>query len=88
VLAFDYWGIGENGGQPRRVLRIREQLADWQAAITLARLAGSRPGQAGVPELFGFRRPGLSGGGTRPAAGRHRADTHSRLLAAARNAAL
>ena len=36
VLAFGYRGIGESGGQPRQVLRIRDQLADWQAAITSA----------------------------------------------------
>lgn len=36
VLAFDYRGIGESGGQPRQVRRIRDQVADWQAAITFA----------------------------------------------------
>ena len=40
VLAFDYRGIGESGGQPRQVQRIRDQpaawQADWQAAITFA----------------------------------------------------
>jgi len=29
-------GRGESGGQPRQVQRIREQLADWQAAIAYA----------------------------------------------------
>jgi len=36
VLAFDYRRIGESGGQPRQVLPIRDQLADWQAAIAFA----------------------------------------------------
>jgi uncharacterized protein len=37
VLAFDYRRIGESTGQPRQVLPIRDQLADWQAAIAFAR---------------------------------------------------
>lgn len=37
VLAFDYRRIGESGGQPRQVLPIADQLADWQAAIAFAR---------------------------------------------------
>ena len=41
VLAFDYRRIGESGGQPRLVLPIRDQLADWQAAIEFA---GTLPG--------------------------------------------
>ena len=36
VLAFDYRRLGESGGQPRQVARVREQLADWQAAIAFA----------------------------------------------------
>jgi alpha-beta hydrolase superfamily lysophospholipase len=36
VLAFDYRRIGESGGEPRLVLRVKEQLADWQAAIGFA----------------------------------------------------
>ena len=36
VLAFDYRHLGESGGQPRQVVRVREQLADWQAAIAYA----------------------------------------------------
>ncbi len=36
VLAFDYRHLGESGGQPRQVQSIREQLADWQAAIAYA----------------------------------------------------
>jgi uncharacterized protein len=41
VLAFDYRHLGESGGQPRQVQRVREQLADWQAAIAFA---AARPG--------------------------------------------
>jgi uncharacterized protein len=37
VLAFDYRRFGESGAQPRHVARIREQLADWDAAIAFAR---------------------------------------------------
>jgi uncharacterized protein len=37
VLAFDYRRLGESGGQPRQVVRPREQLADWRAAIAFAR---------------------------------------------------
>ncbi|MGI8880299.1 MAG: alpha/beta hydrolase [Jatrophihabitans sp.] len=33
VVAFDYRRFGESGGRPRQVISIREQLADWQAAI-------------------------------------------------------
>jgi uncharacterized protein len=33
VLAFDYRHLGESGGEPRLVLGIGEQLADWNAAI-------------------------------------------------------
>lgn len=36
VLAFDYRRIGESGGQPRLVLPVRDQIADWQAAISFA----------------------------------------------------
>ena len=36
VLAFDYRRIGESGGEPRQVLAIRDQLADWDAAISCA----------------------------------------------------
>ena len=41
VLAFDYRHLGESGGQPRQVVRVREQIADWGAAISLA---GGLPG--------------------------------------------
>ena len=36
VLAFDYRHLGDSGGQPRQIVGIREQLADWQAAIAFA----------------------------------------------------
>lgn len=37
VLAFDFRHWGESGGMPRHVIRVREQLADWQAAIRYAK---------------------------------------------------
>jgi uncharacterized protein len=36
VLAFDYRHLGESGGQPRQVVPIGEQHADWRAAIAFA----------------------------------------------------
>ena len=36
VLAFDYRHLGDSGGEPRQVVRVREQLADWRAAIDFA----------------------------------------------------
>ncbi|MGZ4546642.1 MAG: alpha/beta hydrolase [Blastococcus sp.] len=36
VLAFDYPHLGESGGTPRQVVRVREQLADWDAALAFA----------------------------------------------------
>jgi fermentation-respiration switch protein FrsA (DUF1100 family) len=36
VLAFDYRHFGESGGEPRLVGRIRDQLADWHAALAIA----------------------------------------------------
>jgi dipeptidyl aminopeptidase/acylaminoacyl peptidase len=57
VLAFDYRRLGESGGSPRQVVRIGEQLADWQAAIAFAAtLPGVDPARIGI---WGFS---LSGG--------------------------
>ncbi|MEU6583482.1 alpha/beta hydrolase [Nocardia sp. NPDC046763] len=36
VLAFDYRHLGESSGMPRQVVRVREQLDDWRAAIEFA----------------------------------------------------
>jgi predicted alpha/beta hydrolase len=36
VLAFDYRGFGGSGGEPRKVARIPDQLADWDAALGFA----------------------------------------------------
>jgi pimeloyl-ACP methyl ester carboxylesterase len=36
VLAFDYRRLGESGGHPRQILRMREQLDDWQRALDFA----------------------------------------------------
>jgi pimeloyl-ACP methyl ester carboxylesterase len=36
VLAFDYRRLGESTGRPRQVVRVREALGDWHAAIACA----------------------------------------------------
>jgi len=36
-LAFDYRYFGESGGEPRQLIDIKRQLADWRAAIAFAR---------------------------------------------------
>jgi uncharacterized protein len=36
VLAFDFRHLGGSGGEPRQVVRVPEQLADWHAAIDAA----------------------------------------------------
>jgi pimeloyl-ACP methyl ester carboxylesterase len=36
VLAFDFRHLGASGGLPRDVVRVREQLADWDAALAHA----------------------------------------------------
>jgi pimeloyl-ACP methyl ester carboxylesterase len=36
VLAFDHRHFGESGGTPRQVMRVREQLTDWDAAVACA----------------------------------------------------
>jgi uncharacterized protein len=57
VLAFDYRRLGESGGRPRQVIRVREQLHDLEAAIACARkLPEVRPDRVA---LWGFS---LSGG--------------------------
>jgi len=37
VLAFDYRHFGASSGEPRQLLDIRRQLADWRAAVGFAR---------------------------------------------------
>lgn len=70
VLAFDHRHFGESGGTPRQVARIREQLADWEAAIDCA---ASLPGvTAGKVAGWGFS---LAGGHLLRIAGR-RAGRH------------
>jgi pimeloyl-ACP methyl ester carboxylesterase len=57
VLAFDHRRLGESGGQPRQVVRIKDELADWRAAIGFAAtLPGVDPAKVA---LWGFS---LSGG--------------------------
>jgi pimeloyl-ACP methyl ester carboxylesterase len=41
VVAFDYRRIGESGGAPRQVLPLKDQLADWAAAL---RFTAALPG--------------------------------------------
>jgi uncharacterized protein len=44
VLAFDYRGFGTSGGQPRQVVSLPDQLADYRAAMLAAkRLPGADP---------------------------------------------
>jgi hypothetical protein len=90
VLAFDYRHIGESGGQPRQVVRIKEQLADWQAAICFAAtLPGVTSPQAGDLEFLALRRPYLfrrgaeptTGGGYRADAARRRPRCHAQRSA-------
>jgi uncharacterized protein len=57
VLAFDFRRLGESGGEPRQVVRLDDQLADWAAAVSCAR---SLPGvDTGRVAVWGFS---LSGG--------------------------
>jgi uncharacterized protein len=57
VLAFDYRRLGESGGHPRQLVRIGEQLDDWQAALGFAQsLPGADPARLAA---WGFS---LSGG--------------------------
>jgi len=66
VLAFDYRNLGESGGTPRQVIRIGEQLADWDAALDCA---ATLPGvDARRLALWGFS---LSGGHVLHVATRH-----------------
>jgi dienelactone hydrolase len=52
VVAFDYRHWGDSSGEPRRVVSLRRQLEDWQAAVQYARgLEGVDPAQVA---LWGF----------------------------------
>jgi pimeloyl-ACP methyl ester carboxylesterase len=49
VLAFDYRHLGESGGRPRQLVRMGDQLADWQAAIAFAQtLPGVDPARLAI----------------------------------------
>jgi uncharacterized protein len=57
VLAFDFRHLGESGGEPRQTVSVREQQADYQAAIEFARtLPGVDPRRVAI---WGFS---LAGG--------------------------
>ena len=56
VLAFDYRRLGESGGEPRLVQPMRDQIADWQAAIGFAAgLPGVDPARLAI---WGFSASG------------------------------
>ena len=66
VLAFDYRRLGESEGHPRQVIRIRDQIDDWGAALSFARhLPGVEPDRLA---LWGFS---LSAGHLFKVASRH-----------------
>ena len=56
VLAFDYRGLGDSGGEPRLVFPVNRQLADWAAAIDFAR--GLPEVDAGKVALWAFSASG------------------------------
>lgn len=56
VVAFDYRRLGGSDGLPRQVVRVREQLADWQAVLDFAaRLPDVDPARIGA---WGFSASG------------------------------
>jgi uncharacterized protein len=66
VLAFDFRHLGESGGAPRQVVRVGEQLGDYDAAIAFAgRLPEVDPRRVAI---WGFS---LSGGHVLRVAARH-----------------
>jgi uncharacterized protein len=89
VLAFDYRNFGASGGTPRQVARVRDQLADWAAALGFAaRLPEVDPERIGI---WSFSAPGgyvlrLAAGDPRVAAGIAQTP-NADGLAATRNAA-
>jgi pimeloyl-ACP methyl ester carboxylesterase len=66
VLAFDYRRLGDSGGEPRQVVRLRDEREDWDAAIAFARgLPGVDPARVAI---WGFS---TSGGHVFRVAARH-----------------
>lgn len=77
VLAFDYRYQGESGGTPRQIIRPREQLADWGAALSFAAtLPGLDPSRIAI---WGFS---LSGGHVVQVAAEHAAGNAGITVAA------
>ena len=68
VLVFDYRHFGASDGEPRQLLSIPRQLADWRAAIAYARsLDGIDPKRVALWGTSFSRRPrGPGGRGRRP----------------------
>ena len=67
MLAFDYRRLGESGGQPRQIVRMGEQHADWHAAIQFARsAAGRRPNEGRDLGFLALGRPHLPGRVSQP----------------------
>jgi fermentation-respiration switch protein FrsA (DUF1100 family) len=49
ALVFDYRYLGDSDGQPRQLVRVRRQLADWHAAVAAARgLPGLDPARVAL----------------------------------------
>jgi len=61
ALAFTYRHFGDSGGQPRQLLSIKRQLADWDAAIAWVKnrrdVDDSRIGSGATPSAVDTRSP-------------------------------
>ena len=88
VLAFDYRRFGGSGGRPRQVVRLRDQLADWSAALgAAASLPDVEPTRLAAWGFSAVRRPCRPDRRPDAAAGRgDRPDADGRRSVATRNA--
>jgi fermentation-respiration switch protein FrsA (DUF1100 family) len=49
ALVFDYRCLGDSAGEPRQLVRLRHQVADWHSAVTAARrMPGLDPSRVGL----------------------------------------